>query len=128
MYSFQIKPVPSVSSNLQPVPRRAESFHGMDRLPEPPSSNCQGAVASAPMDWVINILHLENDKHAETLRALQLSRKSNLHLENLLTQERAFNYNLRVKAQEAEMGRIFVEGQLRAYKQQDAVSNLITAK
>jgi hypothetical protein len=127
-YSFQIKPVTSVSSNLPAAPRHSEPFQGMDGLTEPGSANHQGALASAPMDWVINILRLEKHKHSEALTALQSSCKSNLQLENLLAQERAFNYNLRVKAQEAEMERIFVQGQLRAYTQQGAVCNLMTRK
>ena len=119
-YSFQIKPLSSVNPTLQPAPRYIDSYHETNRLQESGFANYQGP--SCPqIDLVINILCLEKIKQAETLAALQSSRKSSVQLQNLLHQERTSNQRLRLRAQEAEMKRIFVEEQLRAYGQQDVV-------
>ena len=123
-YSFQIKPVSSVKSNIQPTPGPAEPFRETNRFPESGPTHSQGTASIPPMDMAINVLRLEKSKHADALTALHSSRNSTLHLENLLLQERAVNHILRQKAHQAEMDRIFLEGQLRAYQQQNVVCNL----
>ena len=123
-YSFQIQPSSSAKSNPQPTLRPAETFRQMDRVSESGGPvNYQGAISIPPMDWAINVLRLEKNKHTETLIALQSSRKSNLQLESLLCQERAFNNTLQHNAQQDAMQRVYLEGKLRAH-QQNVVCNL----
>lgn len=126
-YPFQMKPASSANPNTQPPFGPAEPFRETNKNPEYGLANAPGAVSIPPMDWAINVLRLEKSKHTETLTALHSVQKSNLHLENLLRQERSFNHILRQKAQEAEMERIFLEGQLRVFQQQNMVCGLLVA-
>ena len=73
--------------------------------------------SAAQVDRIMESLHKEMDSHNETRSYLQSCRQINVQLERLLNQERNFNYNLRLNAQEAEMKRIAAEGRLRAYEQ-----------
>jgi hypothetical protein len=120
-YSFQFKPLSSANQHVQPVLQQADkSLHEKNRLvPEPGPANYQVPQSKPLMDRIIESLHQETSKHNETRMMLQSSHKMNLQLEQLLYQERTFNHTLRVNVQEAEMKRIYAEGKLQAYEQQN---------
>ena len=120
-YSFQNKPLSSNNLHIQPVPqKKAEKpLNETGRhIQEPRAASYQVAQPSLQVDRIIEALHQETSKHNETRMALQSSRRANFQLEQLLYQERTFNHALRVNVQDAEMKRIFAEGQLKAFEQQ----------
>lgn len=127
-YSFQNNSVSSVNSNLQQPLGSAEPFQQTNKVPESGPANIPGSVSVPPMDWAINVLRLEKSRHIETLTALHSTRRSVTQLENILNQERNVNHILRQKAQQAEMARIFLEGQLRVYQEQNSVCSLLNLR
>jgi len=117
----QFNPPSSVNSHVQPALQPANNHYETEsRVQEPGPARYQVPQSSPQIEWIIETLRQETNKHNETRLTLQSTRKMNIQLEQLLHQERTFNHALRANVQEAEMKRIYAEGQLRAYEQQNA--------